>query len=72
MVELGKKIGTIDELHWGSRTEAEFLKAFKKGLPVDKLKAAYKKLPKPKKEKVVKKKNEDGKDGHIPTSGKSD
>lgn len=59
MVELGKKIGAIDETFWGSRTEAEFLEAFKKGLPPDKLKAAYKKLPKPKKEKVVKKKTND-------------
>ena len=68
MVELGKKIGAIDEILWGSRTEAEFLEAFKKGLPPDKLKAAYKKLPKPKKEKVVKKKE---KDGSVFDSGKS-
>jgi hypothetical protein len=60
MVELGEKIGAIDETFWGSRTEAEFLEVFKNGLPPDKLKAAYKQLPKPKKKKVVKKKSNDG------------
>jgi hypothetical protein len=66
MVYLGKKIGAIDSKYWGSRTEAEFLEAFKGAYPLDKLKAAYKELPKPK--KATKKKE----DGPVLDSGKSD
>ena len=67
-MKIGKKI-EFDEAYASSLSEAEFLEVFKNGASINVLKAAYKKLPKPKKVKEIKKKDLD--DGRLSDSGES-